>query len=266
MCLLTFLPPWVMPVDEHLANGIEMNPHGFGWALITKDKHLLTGRGMDPEEVLDSFLSKREDHPEGPALFHSRLSTGGLRYRDNCHPFTAGNDRRTVIAHNGTLFKATGYRSDTREFAEDIYPRDFAYGLDDPEDVAELMTYVGKNKLVILTVNPQYLHMSYLVNGSLGFWVDKDGNEWDGQGEVPEGHAWHSNRDYTKPLTYRHEVPTMDGWYRVVYTDRTQEDCPVCYAKYALNAVTGVCQVCLACADCGNQVRNCTCYEGAGIK
>lgn len=262
-----------MPVEKHLANGISMNPHGFGYALITREMDLLTGRSMYSKEALDEFLTLRDQHPEGPALFHSRLSTGGIRYTLNCHPFIVGGvsktiaDPRTVIAHNGTLFKAAGYRSDTREFAEDIFPRDFA-ALDNEETAEDLLTYVGKaNKLVILTVDPRYKHISYLVNGSQGFWVDKDGNSFPREkgSEVPEGHAWHSNRDYQTPLTYRHEIPGKH-WSRVIYTDRTQEDCARCYAKHALNRVTGVCQVCLTCADCGNSVRNCTCYEGAGIK
>ena len=102
MCLLTFLPPDVQPDLSALINGAAVNDDGHGFAVVTHGR-LLVQHGMHAEAMIAAFAAARRAHPQGPALFHSRLGTHGARTVANCHPFPVGGDDRTVIAHNGVL-------------------------------------------------------------------------------------------------------------------------------------------------------------------
>jgi glutamine amidotransferase len=105
MCLLTYLPAGVQPDTDALLTGALVNADGHGFAIVAGRRldRLIVQRGLDGEAVIDAFIAARLQHPQGPALFHSRLATHGDTTLDNCHPFTLGGDTRTVLAHNGVL-------------------------------------------------------------------------------------------------------------------------------------------------------------------
>lgn len=171
MCLLSFYPPGVMPVREHLENGARFNPHGSGYA---NGEHYY--RSLDPEKAIQAFTALREQCPEPPALFHSRHATGDSpRTLENCHPFRVlVHGKRALVAHNGYLFPHEGEDSDTKIFARDILYR---YDLDDPAHVALLEERMGPNRAVILREG-----RALILNAHQGI-------------TLPDG-TWHSNTDY----------------------------------------------------------------------
>jgi hypothetical protein len=176
MCLITCLPPGVMPVREHLDNGALLNPHGSGFAVGS-----IIGRFMDSDRAVRDFLVVRRLHRYEPAVLHSRNAIGDSPVTEgNIHPFLSGN---AAVFHNGYLFPHDGERSDSRIFAEEILPR---YDLDDGISVALLEARMGPNKAVILRPGKPAM----ILNHQLGI-------------RLPDG-TWHSNSDY---LGISHHVP-----------------------------------------------------------
>lgn len=210
MCMLTFLPPNVLPNVERLRNGTISNRDGHGWAIVVlgddgKGRHIITGHSMSAGAAIDAFKLTREKHPEGPALFHSRYTTGGLVDESNCHPYVVNGDPRTILAHNGVLpwkslrQPAKDDRSDTRYFAEMwgdmLYPDSVVgdtgglnFNLNSKRGRKRLRGWLGNpNKFVILTVDPTFRRNFYIINSEQGVW-ENDG-------------CWYSNTGY-KAQTY----------------------------------------------------------------
>ncbi len=123
MCMLTYLPAGLLPDPEALARGADFNGDGHGYAIVTT-RGILIGKSFNFDESLEKFTALRRQHPNGPALFHSRLGTHGKITKANIHPFRVNRQASTVLAHNGILDRSVQpgprhTRSDTRIFAED---------------------------------------------------------------------------------------------------------------------------------------------------
>lgn len=303
MCMLSLYPPGIQPDPEHLLNGARINRDGFGYAIITgttrSGRGLLTGKSMTAPDLVKQFCELREQHPEGPALFHSRLSTGGLRNTDNCHPFTVSNDDKTVLAHNGVLFSVPRgeSRSDTRIFAEDMFPKyrrlDKGYPVKDGYRFTvldQIAAWAGaRNKIMILTANKRYRYSYYMINDDQGWWLDT--------GE------WHSNRDYMGKSWWGHDrgqlnwgQPAYSSYYTRPATTTTTYNrtgyqpsvvkpatevtspvtgnlyawrntqpgqCPVCNANGFIDKASGICDMCNYCVDCEEYAALCMCYSYA---
>ena len=147
MCLLCVMEPGSIPTRQQLKNAADSNPHGYGYAFLTEDR-IITGRGMDADEVIDRFLRIREGFPNTWAMFHARYTTHGATDKANCHPFRVGGSPDIVIGHNGILpvdVPKHEDRSDTRIFAEDILP-DLVEWLDDPHGWQMLEDFAGSSK------------------------------------------------------------------------------------------------------------------------
>jgi glutamine amidotransferase len=189
MCLLCVFEPGASPTRQELMNAADSNPHGYGYAFLTNDK-ILTGRGMDAEEVIDRFLRIREGFPNTWAMFHARFTTHGLTDKANCHPFRVGNEQHTVLAHNGILdieVPKGSHRSDTRIWAEDIMP-EFMEWLDDPTGYDQLEDWAGNNKIAIFTLDPRMANNVYIINEGLGHW---DKGRWFSNDTYK--YSWYSN-------------------------------------------------------------------------
>lgn len=185
MCLLTFLPAGITPDTTALRTGAEVNDEGHGFAVVAAGR-VVVGRGLDFEQVLGAFVELRAEHLDGPALFHSRLATHGTVSLDNCHPFRLGGDRRTVLAHNGTLprrVRPAPYnpRSDTRIAAESYLPSMPFGPLDSRRGRAGLEAWLGASKMVVLTVDPAFADTAYILNENAGIW---------------ESGTWYSNNGF----------------------------------------------------------------------
>jgi len=176
---MSFHPPGVMPVREHLENGAKLNPHGFGGVLLLPGETMTMFRSLDAGEAIGWFCAERDKHPQAYALFHSRYATGSPVTEENCHPLEVGGDPATVVAHNGLMFHVEPAEgSDTRVFAGQILPN---YDLRNWRQRLTLERRMGPNKAVVFSSSPQRDAVT-LLNSHLGVWA---------------GDVWHSNADYT---------------------------------------------------------------------
>ena len=257
MCMLSYYPPNVQPIPGDLFNGADLNPDGHGFAIVTVGTNgrpqLTIQKDMEGPALVREFVRVRRNYPDGPAIFHSRIATSGQIDITGCHPFHVGQDRRTVVAHNGILFNPNDdERSDTRIFAEDMLPR--MGSLDSNRKRRNVERFVGKNnKLVVLTVNPARRRNSYMLNPEQGIWT-KSG-------------AWHSNYDYEGrwwnddgSLTYG---VTNAGKPKAIRYGNSAFACEVCGAWDAVSLGDSVCEVCNSCNDCKMHIRDCLCYVPA---
>ena len=283
MCILSYLPAGVKPDEDGLFNGGLNNPDGHGWAIVAGDR-ILVGKSMDLAEALDEFCKVREEHLDGPALFHSRYATHGTVNTFNVHPFQVARSPLTVLAHNGVLRQAAhpekgDPRSDTHKFAEDIIFKQFKK-LDKPGVRHSLRQWVKTDKLVILTVDPRHKENSYIINEALGTWDKSTG-------------LWHSNRDYLyyTSKAYRWSSKDYDYWPTKIgkqggasrlaaraedtsqwarstapkFNDPLAETCLYCSNNSTLAGAPavderGYCTYCYSCQDCGENINSCKCY------
>jgi hypothetical protein len=247
MCMLSYYPPGVMPVRSRIINGAAFNPDGHGFALVTNKGKLMVYRSMNADKTIDAFITARQAHMNGPALFHSRIATSGRVDATGVHPFRVGGDAQTVLGHNGILFrpKEKG-RSDTRIFAEDMLP---TFGnLDKPKTFQFTEHFLGKgNKAVILTVNPAYKSQSYILNEKQGIWDEGE---------------WHSNDDYkSTPFdSDSYWAEAKSARYTPGYSQ-----CVIC-GRYAVDNISYLCNACGTCQDCLEPAECCECYLPASAK
>jgi glutamine amidotransferase len=262
MCLLTFVPAGVAPDTGALLNGAMFNNDGHGFAIVAGGQ-LIVHRGMRAEAVIEAFAAARGQHPDGPALFHSRFRTHGKACADNCQPFPIGGDGRTVLAHNGVLpavvQPAKGDpRSDTRIAADEFIPAAFG-SLRTRRIRLRLKRWMTPyNKVVILTVDRRFKQRSYILNEEYGIW---------------DGGIWYSNDGYL-PMSATQGAPTDDtGWDwppwdrpRLQPRDWRDGDVDRCGNCDAIIDVTeGECRYCGWCLDCGEMPEQCLCYAPAAL-
>lgn len=241
MCLLTYFPPEVQPNTKHLAAGAASNRDGHGYAIIdAASGTLYVRKSMSPGPAITEFEQLRREHPSGPAIFHSRMGTSGVKTTYNVHPFLVGGDKLTVMAHNGVLWSPpwSEKRCDTRMFAEGMLPLTFG-DLDSYRLRTTLENWLGGgNKMAILTVNADYDNMAYLLNAERGRWVDD---------------IWYSNSAYLRAT----------DWYPK-WLEKEDENtgvmCPVCLKRGHVDADTQICGKCHYCNECFEPEAACMCH------
>lgn len=181
MCLLTVCKPNSIPTREELIQGSGTNPHGFGFAIIINGE-LIIKKSMESADLIDEFLALRAENMGGYCIFHSRYASYGEISLDNCHPFYLGEDKMTILAHNGNLCNdlqdKDDTRSDSRWFAETVMPSlGGIASLDNPYFCEMLQKWSGSNRIAFLTVNPEAEYELYLFGEEYGE-TDKDGIYW----------------------------------------------------------------------------------------
>ena len=290
MCLLTFIPEYTDINLEHLSNGAENNPDGFGWAIHT-GRAIASHSGLNYDAVVDRFIEARKTH-KGHALFHSRITTHGGTSLDNCHPFQVGRDGQSVVAHNGMLpIDAKGGKSDTRIFAEELFP---SWGgvatLNSKKMRKRLAKFASGSKLVFLSANPDVNHDFVIINEKDGHWAD---GVWWSNGSYKYGRparsysyggAWYTDGYITKhsgkvylPDDESPEwwVDSTNGVQDVTFVDEHGEEvwgeiwtCAHCGAEEYINDMTIntdaalACYSCNSCWYCGDDAdRNCICVH-----
>ncbi|MBN9743572.1 hypothetical protein DMP23_21255 [Amycolatopsis sp. A1MSW2902] len=225
--MLTYFPEGVLPDAAALANGAAMNPDGHGYAIATANG-IVVGKSFDFDESLEQFTRLRHEHPSGPALFHSRFRTHGRTSEANIHPFEVNHQPDTVLAHNGILPASVQPRrrqkkSDTRIFAEDCLGKSIPAQFDDAGVRLGLERWLGPwNKVVVLTVAPQYAKQSYLFNENAGIWADG---------------IWYSNSDFEPLVSPAH--------------NRYRGTCIACESLDTADPA-GVCVICGHCVECAS--------------
>ena len=280
MCLLSVYSPGATVNIEHLRNGADCNPHGYGYALIGNGA-IESGHGMDSEAVIEAFDRARTIHPAGWALFHSRYTTDGLTTVDNCHPFIVGGDPRTVLAHNGILPDEArpgkgDPRSDTRILAEDLIPGG-KFGRLNARGRRRLAKWLLRddypNKVAILTVDPRFSAPCFILNEDLGTWVNgvwhsnsgylptrrntyRSSYWWDDASTEPTDASESYSRYRSGQITYSEHLDNVLGAAR-----RMMTDCDICDAVGTVNRVYGYCRNCKCCADCYVSLDDCDCWS-----
>jgi len=248
MCLLTFYPNGIMPNVEDLTNGGFQNDDGHGYAIVNKtDNRIITGKSLHFDSLLDEFLIMRKLHPNGPAMFHSRIATHGSEEEYNCHPFNYNYQKDTVMGHNGILPIVCqpgkkDPRSDTRILATQFLPKRTHLRFWTKQGKKNLELFIGPlNKLVFLTVNPVYRKDHFIINEKEGIWTS-------------EG-IWYSNSSY-QPYSYT-IIPKQYDWDK---WDNDWEKCPHCFSWGTTEYSTRICSFCKMCTDCDDLAVECQCY------
>jgi uncharacterized protein (DUF779 family) len=260
MCLLTFAPAGVQLCPERLWQASINNPHGFGFAVRTPNG-IVRSRGMNFEKVYDNYVATLAKH-HGDSMFHHRYATHGTTNKKNCHPFYVGDDKDTLLGHNGIIpieIPKGDVRSDTRYFSEVLMPRDGGVAmLDDPEYIKYLEKSIGYSKLVIMTNNPVAKESFYIVNEDLGDW---------------DSGAWWSNTSYEKPKprVYTYSTPsyTTRGYSKseTMYDSYDEYSfimtCPLCEIDVIVNELTDetFCPTCDICLLCEEDMDKCWCVS-----
>ena len=252
MCLLVVSSPNSTPKRKDLECASCNNPHGFGFAVVTKDG-IITGRGMSAKKIINKFLEVRKQYPDSYAMFHARYATHGVKNEDNCHPFAVPSNADTYLAHNGILdikIQAGDRRSDTRIFAEDTLPSmGGVSALDDTHVWSMVSKWALGSKIVIFTLDPTAKETCYIINEGAGHW-DNDG-------------IWWSNSTY-KQSTWGSYISmpseASDTAHKEVVDYETYE-CPSCLSINVEDSNPYYCEMCYACYDCnGTYQDTCLCW------
>lgn len=225
-----------------LRMGCDNNPDGFGWALITPERRILTGRSMIARLALEEFKDARDTYPESHAIFHSRITTDGSTTIDNTHPFPVAGRDDMVLAHNGWVPSTPAKgdtRSDTRIMAEEVLMERFP-NLDSRKTRRRLRKWIGNHsKVVILSTNPAYRRPVYMINEEAGSWHNG---------------VWHSN------TSWKYAKPQFTPWYGgtgygIARASRSYRE----GWDSELGAVSGV--TAYICATCREDDMDCDCVN-----
>ena len=255
MCLLSFTTYGVIEYDTMRAAAVN-NPDGFGFAVHYGDR-IVTGRGLVFDKVYADYV-KAVDGFGGSScsLFHHRWATSGDITKANAHPFFIGEDRLSVIAHNGVLavdIPKGDKRSDTRIYAEEILPS-WGGACADFDEIEQLIG--ADNKLVILSANDDCLYDWQIVGEAGGHWdTDTD--------------TWFSNYSYLE----RVRVPLLSSysadWYESTRRaepslGRVFDFCAACGLEFSPLSYrwqdSHKCRTCHACQWCGEASLVCECF------
>jgi glutamine amidotransferase len=269
MCLLMVAKPNAMPSDDALVCACANNPDGFGYAVHT-GKTIITGRGMNHNDVIDRFLTTREKHMNGWAMFHARMTTHGETVKENCHPFRVGGSPDTILAHNGILsnvkIPAGDKRSDTRVFAEDLLPARLNI-LDHKKKFKKLEKWAGGSKVAVFTTDRRLNKAVYIINEKLGSW-DDDGLWWSNS-SYKQSYYITPTYGRTGSWVPSYDIAKGDGKYVLDGQDLTEfvEEglaCSYCGHFFAeTDYYHGYCQTCWVCMECQDFEESCMCYTPA---
>lgn len=271
MCLLTVMSPNATPTREQLIRAAKSNPHGFGYAIMFEDR-IVTGRGMDAEEIIDRFLDIRHRCPDTWAMFHHRYTTHGTTTKGNCHPFRVGGQEDIVLGHNGVIpisMDASDKRSDTRVFAEEYLP-ELLDMLDDSDGFEMLEEYIGYSKVAIFSLSDRLSQNVYILNQNMGHWHNgiwwsndsyKE-SKWESFQYGYKGSMWsnygnpYDDDDITTTVT-RHDSRLSEWW-----KNGGVQQCMWCYANSSDEEWNiGYCGECMTCFECANDLEDCDCGD-----
>jgi predicted glutamine amidotransferase len=267
MCLLMVAKPNAMPTDDQLMCACVNNPDGFGYAVHT-GKSIITGRGMNHDDVIDRFLTVREKHINGWAMFHARFTTHGETVKENCHPFRVGGSPNTILAHNGILgnvkIPAGDKRSDTRVFAEDLLPKRLNI-LDSKKKFKKLEKWAAGSKVAVFTTDRRLNKAVYIINEKLGSW-DDDGIWWSNSSYKPSYYTA-TYRSTPSKWTSSYDIAQGNNKYVLNGEDMTsfvEEGMACSYCGHFFDEPDffhGYCQTCWVCMECQDFEESCMCYR-----
>jgi hypothetical protein len=247
--------------ESAMRNAWRANPDGGGIAYFDPCGTVRAFRTLSLDKMLRGYdrLLDAKAH-RTPMAIHFRYATHGTSTIENVHPFRM--DRHTLAIHNGMFpIEATGDRSDTAIFVQDVLPKLGPTWMDDPQlfDLVETYCTSGyANKLVLLTSNPDTKFRAYIVNQSAGDWNEAKT-------------IWNSNRSWETPALRS----TINFWNRPneewgscasnassAGDDDQWRTCNLCgedAIAFLSDSGTDVCHICGSCAGCQFEWEDCTC-------
>lgn len=278
MCLL-MVTMGQLPKREYLVNASQNNPDGYGFAVRHED-HIVTGRSMKYENLIDRFYAEMAKSENPIGMFHARYTTHGTTMLENNHPFRVDGRKDIILAHNGMLPitpRDGDKRSDTRIFAEDVLGSIGVEELDDKHTFAKLENFAAGSKIAILSTSRELRDPVYILNEDLGHW---------------DGDIWWSNSGYKTPSYYNYGSYASSSYYsgswwnkELEASDGTilgrgwsesdviqdadlvyNESCIICMANIGEKEYyDGICSTCNSCLDCYDHAYACMCYNPAKI-
>jgi hypothetical protein len=119
MCILIVKTPTGVLTNDMLKACHESNNDGGGFSYVDDEGNVVVRKGFFQfDQFLEAYRPIEEQFgPKGPMLVHFRISTGGTKTADNCHPFAF---KHGAFAHNGVFFSPPGVKSDTHMLIEKI--------------------------------------------------------------------------------------------------------------------------------------------------
>jgi hypothetical protein len=202
-------------------------------------------------------------------MFHARIASVGEVGLGNTHPFFVGEYADIVLAHNGYCLPLQKYgpyiaditKSDTRVFAESFLPELGIESLDTCT-AEEWETFIGANKVAVLSTNPLLAKPYYIFGEKKGIWR-ADTDCWYSNSSYMPRMVWTWTKDDSGTMTYKSSPLTKAREMPQRYCDALEDDeCPGCGlelrdASYEL----GECEYCFWCLECDQ--APCTCYRGS---
>jgi hypothetical protein len=166
MCVAIVKTPNHPLTDAVLRACFEANDHGAGFAYVGQGNKLIVEKGYFTfGEFLAAYRPIEEQvQADTPMLVHFRISTGGTRTKDNCHPFLF---KHGALIHNGHFFPAVGDRSDTNVLTERVGPNLTREAVQMHKKALEEAFGLG-NKVAILYPDKSY----EIINEGRGGWID----------------------------------------------------------------------------------------------
>ena len=198
MCLIVDRPPGATIPDDHLRNGIDANPDGWGVMYPGDDPSgapevpgLVIRRGMTESGFWEAYRRVPADVRVG---IHFRWATHGTVSIDNAHPFVHAPAGLAVM-HNGVISvpRADPERSDTYHYVSGVlgpWLVQYPDGLSWADDI--IAPNVGGSRLLL-----------YRADGTAVRVNDRSGHVEDG--------IWYSNRSslYVSRFPYRPAFATV---------------------------------------------------------
>ena len=182
MCVIIHQPVGAHLKKEDARILWDTNPDGGGFAYIDNSGQIVGFKSMDFEPFWRKFETTRSQNPQRDYLLHFRIATHGEVCLDNVHPFWVGEDKDTVMAHNGIIHGVPDYkddRSDTRVFIDEVLPELPPDWLDKPYLVDMVEDWIGWSKLMFLTTSEALSENVYILNKDRGveyhgLWLSND--------------------------------------------------------------------------------------------
>ncbi len=206
MCLIVDRPPGATIPDDHLRNGIDANPDGWGVMYPGDDPSgapevpgLVIRRGMTESGFWNAYRAVPPDVRLG---IHFRWATHGARSVDNAHPFVH-RGAAVAVMHNGVISVPCGdpARSDTYHYVSGVlgpWLVQYPDGLNWADEI--IAPHVSGSRLLVFRADGSAVR----VNGESGTVIDG---------------IWYSNESSIRPEPYRPSRWTgrltpyrSDGW------------------------------------------------------
>lgn len=180
MCVAILKKPEGVLTTAVLRACFEHNQDGAGFAYVDEAGKLCVNKGyFDFEQFLDVYRPIEERVGGlGPMMVHFRISTGGTKTADNCHPFIFPGG---AFMHNGFFFAPPADKSDTNMLVERIGPN-LTYASVALHKKAIEAAFTASNKAVTLYPDRSY----HIINENAGQWID---------------HVWFSNVYWRSRMT-----------------------------------------------------------------